>query len=219
MTGQIAEDASREEAVTSEAALQLLQQGNARFAEGRAGHPHTDAARMAETAERGQHPFAAILACADSRVPVERIVDRGIGDLFVIRVAGNVCDTNEIATVEFALASLELPLVVVLGHTLCGAITAVVTEADLGVNVRPLLDKVRPAVDKARQGHPKLRGDDLVNEAVLLNVWQSIEHLLRRSAATRERVRAGRLIVVGAVYGVGTGRIDWLGPHPKQQEI
>ena len=202
-----------------EEALECLREGSARFCAEGSIHPRADARRMAETAERGQHPFAAVVACSDSRVPVELLFDQGIGDLFVVRVAGNVCGTDEVASIEYAVEGLEVPLVVVLGHTHCGAVTAVTIEEELGGNLRSLADRIRPAVNRARRAHPNLYGDALVPAAVEANVWQSIEDLLKESSMTRRRVRQRTLEVVGAIYDIATGIVDWLGNHPQQKEL
>ena len=109
-------------------ALQLLTEGNARFAAGRMIHPHTDADRRAEVAREGQHPFATVLTCADSRVPAEIVFDRGIGDIFVVCVAGNVVGPSELGSVEYAVDHLATPVVLVLGHSLCGAVQATLSR-------------------------------------------------------------------------------------------
>lgn len=202
-----------------EQALELLLEGNARFAENSPVQPHTDAARRSEVAEQGQQPFATIITCSDSRVAPELIFDQGIGDLFVIRVAGNVCGPSEIASIEFAVTRLHTPLLVVLGHTDCGAVTAAATGAEVHGHIASLLDRISPAVDKARSRYPDLRGPDLVPHVVELNVWQSIEELFRASPVTVELVRAEELQVFGAVYQLDTGRVEWLEPPPEQDGL
>src|SRR5262245_28073525 len=124
--------------VGPEAALKMLQEGNARFVAGKARHPHEDQGRRNETAS-GQHPFASILSCSDSRDPVEVTFDEGVGDLFVVRVAGNVADTDEIASLEYGAEHLGTQLIAVLGHTKCGAVTAVVNEDKLGGSLPQLV--------------------------------------------------------------------------------
>lgn len=200
-----------------EAALRRLKDGNERFSTGRAEHPHADAARLALAAreEQGKHAYATVIACSDSRVPVELIFDAGVMDLFVIRVAGNVCGTDEIGSIEYGLAHVDTPVFVMLGHTQCGAVTAVAhaldgREAVLERNIPPLVDNIVPAVQRAMQAHPGVHGDDLVPRAVEENVWQGIEDLFMKSPAVRRLVREGKVLVVGAVYDVGTGRVGWL---------
>ena len=125
-----------------------------------------------ETAS-GQHPIAVVIGCSDSRVPPEIVFDQGIGDVFVVRVAGNVCDAHEIGSAEYALEHLGVPLLVVLGHTSCGAVTAAVVGGEVPGNVRSLLESIQPAVVKAQHEHPDLRGKDLVAAAIEANVWNS----------------------------------------------
>jgi carbonic anhydrase len=200
-------------------ALKRLQAGNARFVAGRSEHPHATPDRLAETSRNGQHPFAAVLACSDSRVPVERLFDQGFGDIFVMRVAGNVAGEYEIGSVEYGASHLETPLLVVLGHTQCGAVTAVATKLSLHGNIRPLAEKIKPAVAAARKANPSLHGKDLVPAATKANVWQSIDDLLKGSPMVRERVKAGKLRIVGAMYDIKTGKVEWLGPHPEMARL
>ena len=200
-------------------ALERLQAGNARFVAGKSIHPHIDAARMVETVEKGQHPFATVITCSDSRVPVELLFDQGIGDVFVIRVAGNVCDVDEIGSIEYGVDHLATPLMVVLGHTHCGAVTAVVTNAELHGSIPPLVDNIKPAVEAARKEHPDLHGKDLVPYAVKANVWQAIDDLFKGSPATRKLVESGSLKVIGAIYDLANGKVEWLGEHPEQTRL
>lgn len=196
----------------------MLREGNSRFVAGQTQHPNSTAARREETAI-AQHPFAVVLSCADSRVPVERVFDRGIGDLFVVRVAGNVSATNETASIEYAVSHLETPLVVVMGHTGCGAVNAVVSGGEAHGSIPVLLRNIVPAVDWLRKNRPELAGDELLAAAVEANVWRSIDDLLTRSTEVRDRVRAGSVKVAGAVYDLDSGRVRWLGEHPYQERI
>lgn len=202
-----------------EAALAHLRAGNLRFTSGRRRHPHLDPARLREAFEQGQQPFAAVLACSDSRVPVELLFDQGCADLFVIRVAGNVADTDEIGSVEFAVCHFDTPLVLVLGHTHCGVVTAVLQDATLEGCMPALLAEVQPAVARARARHPDGDAPTLIAAAVRENVWCAIEAILHRSAPVRARVATGRARLVGAVYDIATGRVDWLGPHPGEAAL
>jgi carbonic anhydrase len=205
--------------VSAEAALKMLQDGNARFLAGKSVHPNSGAARLKETAEGGQHPFATIISCADSRVPVEHLFDQGFGDLFVIRVAGNVCDVDEIGTAEYGTEHLGTQLLVVLGHTSCGAVTAVATGAQVHGHIPALVDNIKPAVAAAQKKNPELHGKDLVPAAIEANVWQSVEDLLRGSEIVRELVTSGKLQVVGAICDIADGKIQWLGAHPLQKQL
>jgi carbonic anhydrase len=215
----VAGDRPVDRAPTSDQAMSELRDGNRRYVAGRARHPHADPARRRETFIRGQHPMAIVVACADSRVPVEIIFDVGVGDMFVIRVAGNVCATDETGSIEYAIEHLGTPLIVVLGHRDCGAVTAVVKGArELG-SVPALVSHIQPAVDHVRRTQPTLSGDELIAAAVRQNVWHSIEDLFEHSDAARARAADGRLRVVGAIYDIHSGMIDWLGEHPRQSEL
>jgi carbonic anhydrase len=200
-------------------AVTKLKEGNARFVSGAAQHPNQDQNRRTATATEGQHPFATVLSCSDSRAPVEVLFDSGIGDIFVIRVAGNVADTDEIGSIEYAVDHLGTPVLVVLGHTQCGAVTAVVKNAEVHGKIVPLVAKIRPAVAKTKALYPQSSGDDFLNEAIRGNVWQAIEDLLRASPVTVERVRSGQLKVIGAIYHLDSGSVHWLGPHPLQEQL
>jgi carbonic anhydrase len=202
--------------ISPEAALSRLKEGNRRFRTGALLHPNIDARRLMETAGKGQTPFATILGCSDSRVPCELVFDQGVGDLFVVRVAGNVCAVDEAGSIEYGIGHLGTPLLVVLGHEKCGAVTAVATDAELEGSIPELVGHIRPAVAEARRLHPGLKSDPLVRFALRANVIQSIEDLFRRSGTARDLVREGKVVVVGAVYDLESGEVTWLGPHPRQ---
>ncbi|WP_305041865.1 carbonic anhydrase [Geoalkalibacter sp.] len=205
--------------------IALLKEGNQRFVAGKSIHPHTslDRLKLAGSASQADYAYATVLACSDSRVPVERIFDAGVMDLFVVRVAGNVCDTDEAGSIEYGLAHVHTPLLVVLGHTQCGAVTAVTNELQghghaLERNIPALVDNIQPAVQRAMAETPKSKADRLIPLAIEENVWQSIEDLFRGSPATRKLVRSGDVKVVGAIYDVETGVVEWL-PAAKSEEI
>jgi carbonic anhydrase len=205
--------------ISADESLRLFKDGNARYAEGKPQHPHQDRERRALTAGQGQHPLAAVLTCSDSRVPPEIIFDQGIGDIFVIRVPGNISAPDEIGSIEYAVDHLATPLVVVLGHTQCGAVTAVVDDAKLPPNIAALLEPIKPAVAKAREDNPEATQDVLLNAASKENVWQSIADMLRQSPIIREKVKDGGVRVVGAIYEIDSGQVQWLGPHPEQDKL
>lgn len=205
--------------VTAEQALMALKDGNSRFVVEASQSHHQGILRRCETFTNGQFPIATVLACADSRVPVEMIFDQGIGDLFVVRVVGNVADTDEIGSIEYGVGHLNTPLVVVLGHTRCGAVTAVVEGAELPGHLGHIVDNIRPAADLVRAHHPTLQGPAAVSATVTQNVWQSIEDLLTRSTDTADLVREGRVQVVGAVYDLHSGGVQWLGRHPHEATL
>ncbi len=201
-------------------ALKMLLDGNGRYLEGKPQYPLQDRERRTATASQGQKAWAAVLACSDSRVPVELIFDRGLGDLFVVRVAGNVAGVDEIASLEYAGEHLGIPLLVVLGHSKCEAVTAVVENAPLHGSMPALAAKIKPAVDKFRSEHLGMfTGEALVGLAIKANIWQAMEDLFRNSQIIRDRVKAGKMSVAGALYALETGRVHWLGPHPAQEQL
>jgi carbonic anhydrase len=199
--------------------LRLLKAGNSRYTEDKSKHPHQGRERRALTAAQGQHPLATILTCADSRVPPEIIFDQGLGDIFVVRVAGNVAATDEIGSIEYAVDHLATPLVVVLGHTRCGAVSAVLDDAKLPPNIAALVEPIKPAVAKARADHPEATRDVLLNAAITDNVWQAIADMLGQSPIIRDKVKEGQTRVVGALYDIDSGQVQWLGPHPEQDKL
>ena len=208
--------ASEGQAMAPDAAMKLLVAGNARFVAEQPIPPNATMARVKETSKDGQHPFAAVLGCADSRVPAEILFDTGLGDLFTVRVAGNVSDTDEIGSLEYAVEHLGVSVILVLGHTKCGAVTAVVQHAEVSGSIPGLVDNIVPAVSAAAHDNPKLRGDDLIPKAIRANVWQSIEDILKRSEIIREYVREGHVILVGGLYDVSTGAVEFMGNHVYQ---
>ncbi len=206
-------------------AIMMLKEGNQRFVSGNAAHPHTDNARLIQAGRenQGDHAYATILSCSDSRVPVERIFDAGVMDLFIIRVAGNVVDVDEAGSIEYGLAHVNTPVLVVLGHTQCGAVTAVTSAVQghghpLEINIPPLVDNIQPAVERAMAALPGAETGHIIARGIEENVWQAIEDLFMRSPVSRELVQSGRAKVVGAVYDVGTGSVAWL-PEEKTGEI
>lgn len=205
--------------LSPEEAIALLTEGNERFVTDQQQYPNQDQSRRSLTTSKGQHPFATVITCSDSRVPVEILFDRGIGDIFVVRVAGNVVDVDEAGSIEYGVDHLGTPVLVVLGHTHCGAVTAVVTKAKLHGKIPPLVDNIIPAVLKVQDEHPELKGGALVEEAVKYNIWQAIEDLFKESSISVSRVKYGKLKVVGAVYDIETGKVNWLGEHPNQKNL
>ena len=198
-------------------ALERLRAGNARFA----SDERTDAPITSETRRRqlesGQAPFAIVLGCSDSRVPAELVFDQGLGDLFVIRVAGNIVAPSQVGSVEFAAERFGTRLVVVLGHTQCGAIVATLEElarpADRrSRNLRSIVDRVRPAVqDVLAAGLPP---EELMREAMRANVRISADHLRHASEILEELIARNGLLVVGAEYSLETGRVDFFDGVP-----
>lgn len=206
-------------AATPAEALTRLQEGNQRWVNGKSRNPNTDDARMRAQAEGGQTPFAAILTCADSRIPVERVFDCGVGDIFDVRVAGNIAGPHETGSLEYGAEHLHAPLLVVMGHTRCGAVSAAANDAKVSGSIPVLLDAIEPAVARAKAQNPSLEGKELVPAAIKENVWQSVFVLLRSSEICRERVERGELRIVGAVYNIADGTVEWMGEHPWQSEL
>ena len=203
---------------TADEVLNALKEGNARFVAGTPQHPHSGMDRVIETSA-GQTPMATVIGCSDSRVALERLFDRGIGDLFVVRVAGNVADTDEIGSAEYGTGHLHTPLMIILGHTKCGAVSAVASGAVVHGSIPSLVDNIIPAVERARQANPGVSDKDLVPFAIRENVLESIASTLTHSKEIRDLVMAGKLRVVGAVYDIETGIVDWLGEHPAQSAL
>lgn len=192
-------------------ALELLREGNARFV---AGEPQ--AALMITAGQRralveGQSPFASVLSCSDSRVPAELVFDCGLGDLFVVRVAGNVCAPSLVGSVEFAVATFGTPLVVVMGHTRCGAIAATIAALEnrgerISDNVRDIVERITPAVaELADLGLPRPK---LLAAATRANVRATVGQLRHASRLLERRVADRKLVIVGAEYDLQTGRVD-----------
>jgi len=200
--------------LNAEEVLAALKHGQERYVAGTLKHPNVSAARRAETATKGQAPLATVLGCSDSRMPLEFIFDQGIGDLFVIRVAGNVADTIEIGTMEYGVGHLGTPVLIVLGHSKCGAVTAAVKGGELHGLIPALVDNIKPAAAKAKA----IGGTEAeqINEAIKANVFQSIADILKRSKLIRDKFTEGKLQIVGGVYDLEDGHVTWLGAHEAQ---
>jgi len=204
--------------MAQERALQILKEGNARFVAGKRDHPHEFLTRAQETAEFGQRPRATFLSCCDSRVPLEIIFDQNIGDLFSIRVVGNICRDSQLGSIEFGVKHAGTSLCVVLGHTQCGAVTAACTRQGLEENVQSLMASIHPAVERAEAKTGKT-GHEIIEVCCIENIFVQIETIFRKSAALRESARYGELLIVGAVYDIETGCVAFLGPHPQNERL
>ena len=203
-----ADHAAAESGPTPDAALAMLMAGNGRYVANAAKHPDLEPARRLAVAS-GQHPFATILACADSRVGPELIFDQGLGDLFVVRVAGNVVDDVVLGSIEYSVVHLGAPLVMVLGHQRCGAVTAALETAqgkssaeDAGTEIGELAALIIPAVRAIPETVP-----DRLDAAITENARRAAAKLLSQSAPLRERVAAKRLRIVSGRYGLDDGRV------------
>lgn len=224
-SGSVLASGSKAAKPSPDEAILMLKAGNERFVTGKATQPHTSAGRLALAGkeDQGDHAYATVITCSDSRVPVEILFDAGIMDIFVIRVAGNVLDVDEIGSVEYGLAHVNTPAFVVLGHTQCGAVTAVTKTVQghghpLERNIPPLVDNIIPAVKKAIADNPKAHGAEVIPYAIEENIWQGIEDLFMKSPISRDLVNEGKVKVVGAIYDVSNGKISWL-PEAKSTEI
>lgn len=196
-------------------ALERLRQGNRRFASGAQGDVALDDARRRSLVD-GQEPFAIVLGCSDSRVPAELVFDQGLGDLFVIRVAGNIVAPSQVGSVEFAAERFGTGLVVVLGHSRCGAVLATLEALErpafASPNLRAIVDRIRPALEELPRAAP---GDHaLVQRAVRANVRASAHQLRHGSAILRSLIEDGKLLVVGADYSLDTGLVDFFDGVP-----
>jgi len=200
--------------VPAREALARLQEGNRRFASHERGSdPFLSHTPLAELAAR-QNPFAIILGCSDSRVPAEIVFDQGLGDLFVIRVAGNIVAPSQVGSVEFAAARFGTRLVVVLGHTQCGAILATLEELQQPTenqsrNIQAIVDRVRPSVEALLATDLAMDPAELVQQAVRANIQASVDHLRHGSPVLEQLIGEGNLLVVGAEYSLETGVVDF----------
>ena len=196
-------------ALTGRAALDQLVEGNRRFVAGTSKHGHQSAAYRHGLAT-SQHPFATVLGCSDSRVPVELLFDQGFGDLFIIRVAGNVVGTDDLGSIEYAVHHLHTPLIVVMGHESCGAVTSALLSAEDRSHeasaVQELLNQIEPAL---RDLDPKLGQAERVHRGVEANVRQSVRQLQATSDLMQPHEGAAPMIV-GAVYELETGKVRLL---------
>lgn len=183
-----------------EAALQKLLDGNQRFVQHQPLYPDQSASRVQEVSQ-AQHPFATVLSCADSRVPVELVFDQGVGDIFDVRVAGNIATPETVGSIEYAVALLGTPVLMVLGHERCGAVTAAVDNKPLPGDIGSFVKAILPALERV-----KTAPGDLVDNAVTANVEYQIEQL-KRSPLIGERLEAGTLKIVGGRYDLDTGRV------------
>ncbi len=202
-------------------ALERLREGNRRFVDGAPGQSRAAGRRRPDELTDGQEPFAIVLGCSDSRVPAEIVFDQGLGDLFVIRVAGNIVAASQVGSVEFAAERFDTRLVVVLGHSRCGAILATLEElqqptASQSRNLRSIVNRVRPSVEALLA--TELRHDPaaLVQQAVRANIRASADHLRHGSEVLEDLVQREGLLIVGAEYSLETGVVDFFDGLPDE---
>ncbi len=204
--------------LSAEEALGRLQEGNQRFVADVQDTTHQKAASTNKQRRNellmGQTPFAIVLGCSDSRVPAELVFDQGLGDLFVIRVAGNIVSPSQVGSVEFAADRFGTPLVVVLGHSCCGAVSATIeellseTKAGAG-NLRSIVDRIRPSVEPLMETELRHNHDALMDQAVRANVRSSVNHLRHGSEILERLIQDKKLLIVGAEYSLETGVVDF----------
>jgi carbonic anhydrase len=208
--------------VSAREALQRLTEGNRRFVSNlRAADTFPSHAKRAQPTTT-QQPFAIILGCSDSRVPAEIVFDQGLGDLFVIRVAGNIVAPSQVGSVEFAAARFGTRLVVVLGHSQCGAILATLEEIQRpnetqSRNLRSIVDRVRPSVEGLLGTELRHDLDQLVKQAVRVNIRASADHLRHGSEVLEQLIQNEEFLVVGAEYSVETGTVEFFDGVPGAQ--
>ncbi|AGA89553.1 carbonic anhydrase [Thioflavicoccus mobilis 8321] len=206
--------------ISAQEALVRLREGNARYVAGEPiGGALASAARRSQLTD-GQAPSAIVLGCSDSRVPAEIIFDQGLGDLFVIRVAGNIVAPSQVGSVEFAAERYGTRLVVVLGHSQCGAVLATLDElqrptTSQSPNLRSIVDRIRPAVVPLLTTGLRADPDALVHQAVRANVLAAASHLRHGSALLEKMIQEDGLVVVGAEYSLETGVVDFFDGVPQ----
>ncbi len=212
-----AQTAETQASITPQMALELLQKGNERFL---AGKPlERNFGEQIEQTATGQYPFAVVLSCIDSRIPTEIIFDQGIGDIFNARIAGNFVNEDILGSMEFACKLAGSKLIVVMGHTSCGAVKGACDAAELG-NLTQMLDKIKPAVDATPTASGEVRSSanaDFVNRVAVKNVELTIENILTQSPVLRELYEQGAIDIVPAMYDVASGKVDFL--NTAQSEL
>ncbi len=192
--------------VPADSALNYLKQGNQRFVEGKSTRPHQDVQRIKELS-LGQKPFAIIVGCSDSRVPSEIIFDQGLGDLFIVRTAGQVSSFASWGSIEFGNAILGAKLIVVMGHTKCGAVSAACKTPDVPGHIVTLINAIKPAAQLA-----KIQAGDEVENAVKINVAMQVQQLQNLEPVLAKAVQSGQTQIVGAVYDLETGKVTFFDP-------
>lgn len=229
---RFADYATRElqDKITPQQALRILQEGNRRFRTG--NRLSRDLIRQQDATAVGQNPFAAVLSCIDSRVPAELVLDLGIGDIFSVRVAGNVLGPATLGSLEYAVAVSGVKLVLVMGHTRCGAVSSTINLLCTQKSVKDvtgcdhlhsIVDEIDPSLDKDKcvllDTLTQEQSDALVNEVVTRNIHRTVAEIESRSPAIRRAVEEGRVMVVGALYDVRTGGVDFFVPEPEAAPV
>lgn len=192
---------------STDTSLDVLKAGNQRFVADQPLYERHDSDRRTEVAA-GQHPIAIIVGCSDSRVPPEIVFDQGLGDLFVVRVAGNIVDDHALGSIEYAVEHLHVSLIVVLGHDRCGAVAAAVAGGEAPGHIQSLIDSIRPAVETA-----KTEPGDLLNNAIDENIKNVVNELEHCKPILAHEVETGHLEVLGARYNLDTGVVRFFPPQ------
>ncbi|MFO1463379.1 MAG: carbonic anhydrase [bacterium] len=187
-----------------DASLQALRQGNERFAAGKPQHPHQSTERRAEIAPK-QYPMASILGCSDSRVPPELVFDQGLGDLFVVRTAGNVADPVAVGSLEYSTAVLGSPLIVVLGHERCGAVDATLKGQPVPGQIQAVVDAVKPAL----AGDSCKKSPQVLDCSIEANVDYIVKQLQTSGSVLPDLIKQGKLKIVGGIVDLDTGKVAW----------
>ncbi len=196
---------STQEALTPKTAFAMLEEGNKRFLQ-KNQSPRDLNGQVTETST-GQYPFAVVLSCIDSRVPVELVFDQGIGDIFSVRVAGNIVNEDVLGSMEYSCKVAGSKVVVVLGHTKCGAVTAACKGVELG-NISPLLSKIQPAVDQIKSTTSEMN-DAAIEDVVVANVKLAIDRIRAESPILAEMEKNGEIDIIGGVYSVSNGGVNF----------
>ncbi len=208
---------------TAQEALEKLIEGNRRFvSDVQIGNLDACQARRSELVS-GQEPFAIILGCSDSRAPAEMIFDQGLGDLFVIRVAGNIVAPSQVGSVEFAAKVFGTKLVVVMGHSQCGAVKATLDELDRPMknrspNLRSIVDRIRPSVEPLLETELRNDPDSLLESSIRANIMCAADHLRHGSRTLEFLINRGELLVVGAEYSLESGVVDFFEGMPEPDQ-
>lgn len=194
------------EVSTAGEAVLTLKEGNELYIDGKKDGATTQKLRE-DLTENGQHPYAVVITCSDSRVPVEEIFSCNAGEIFVVRTAGNVIDDLEMGSIEYGVEHCGAPLILVLGHTHCGAVTATVEGENEGNNIDEILHQIEPAVEEAR----KISDDEetIINEGVRINVMNGVAKI-KADNTIQEKINSGNVEVKGAVYDIKNGTVEWL---------
>lgn len=202
---------------TPESALKALQEGNKRFVADESSHPRSSYEQtiMAKELDQNFHAIATVVACSDSRVPVERIFDVGIMDTFVVRSAGNVLGVEQTGSVEYGVGVVKTPLLVILGHTNCGAVQSTISklygkDVPQTPSINAILSRIKPAVLKVINQEEELENQSVLDASIEQNIWQSLHDLFMQSELIRTTYSAGNIKIAGGIYDLHTGNVQWL---------